>query len=371
MPDLVFLIGRLNREHGGAQQLLFDICNQLPPEFNTTVFYMYGEGTYEGDFKSHGVEVIDISARSNYDVQAFRQFVSNLREQQPDILHTNSTISGVWGRVAGTLAGVPNIVSVEHNVHDSYRPFARHANGITLPLTDVAVGVSQSVTDSMFKPRLLNASGVDRLTIYNGVDIKRIEDSFADSAEVFTEETGLDPETPIVGTVGRLCDQKGFDVLLEAFQTIKSQVANAQLVIVGGGPARGNLESQAESLGIAENVVFTGFVDSVFPLLPQFTIATFPSRWEGFGLAPAEAMVASRPIVASDIPAFREVIGDAGILVPPQNPTALGSAIGSLLKHDQRQTELGEKGYKRVVDRFSIDRTVQEYISLYREVVKS
>jgi glycosyltransferase involved in cell wall biosynthesis len=364
-----FLIGNLNREHGGAQQLLYDICRRLPSTFEATVYYMFGEGTYRSAFEEHGVSVVDVDADSNGDYQAFVRLVGELRDESPDILHTNSTISGVWGRVAGLLAGVPNLVSVEHNVHDSYRPLARYANGFTLPLADAAVGVSRSVTDSLFGQRLLSVSGVRRRTIHNGVDIERIEDAFTDSTRSFTEHTGLDPERPTVGTVGRLCEQKGFDILLEAFPTVQAHANDARLVVVGGGPARDRLEAKADALGVAEDVVFTGYLDSVFPLLPEFTVAAFPSRWEGFGLAPAEAMVARRPVVATDIPAFREVVGEDGVLVQSERPNALGTAIASLLADDDRRRELGEAGYDRVTERFSIDRTVNEYVTLYEELV--
>lgn len=370
MVALAFLIGNLNREHGGAQQLLFDLCSRLPHDFDATVFYMFGEATFREDFEQEGVTVVDIGAQSNYDLRAFARLVARLRDFAPDIIQTNSTISGVWGRVAGSLAGVPVVVSVEHNVHDSYRPFARYANGLTLPLADCAVGVSESVSESLFPRRLLAAAGTERRMIHNGVDIKRIEAAFDGSAEAFEARTGLNPEASVLGTVGRLSEQKGFDVLLEAFPAVRSRVSDVQLVVVGGGPDRSALEAKASSLGVADAVVFTGYVPSVFPLLPHFDVATFPSRWEGFGLVAAEAMVAKRPVVASDIPALREVVDEAGVLVPPEKPNALGAAIASLFEEPSRRDRLGKAGYCRVTSEFSIERTVEEYVSLYRELVK-
>lgn len=369
MVSLAFLVGNFNREHGGAQQLLFDICSHLPAEFDATVYYMFGEGTFEPAFQEAGVSVVDLDADSNYDLRAFRRLVSELRRHGPDVLHTNSPVSGIWGRTAGSLARVPAVLSAEHNVHDSYRPFVRYANGLSLPLANVAVGVGKTVTESMIFPRLLAATGVDRRTILNGVDVARIESKFEGSEETFRRETGIGPGEIVAGTVGRLCEQKGFDVLLEAFPSVLDRVPDARAVVVGDGPARESLERQAETLGIADAVVFTGYVESVYPLLPHFDVAAFPSRWEGLPLAPAEAMVARRPIVASEIPSMAEVVGDAGMLVPPERPEPLGDSIAELLADRPLRESLGDRGYRRVEQRLSIDRTVEEYVELYRDLV--
>jgi glycosyltransferase involved in cell wall biosynthesis len=80
-------------------------------------------------------------------------------------------------------------------------------------------------------------------------------------------------------------------------------------------------------------------------------------------------MIAKRPVVGTNIPAFREVIGDAGVLVEPKNESALATAIISLLENPTRRRELGERGYQRAIENFSIERTVEEYTDLYRELV--
>jgi glycosyltransferase involved in cell wall biosynthesis len=371
MKNIAFIIGNLNKEHGGAQQLLFDICRHLSSsEFETTVYYMFKEGTFTEQFESHGTNVVDLAASSNYDLAAFYRLVRNLRSSSHDIIHTNSPISGCWGRVAAKLGDVPNIVSVEHNFHTEYSRFTRAINGITLLLTDVVVGVSQAVSNSYldWEERLLS-DDTRYETILNGVDINAIRGTFQRSDTVIREYSPYSPSDLIIGTMGRLHKQKGYRYLIRAFPKIKRQSPEAKLLILGDGPARDRLEEIANQSRFQDDIYFTGYVPDVYPFLPNFDISVFPSLWEGFGLTPVESMAAKRPVVGTDIPPFREVIGDAGALVEPEDESALAKAVNSLIESPVRRRELGQKGYERAIENFSIERTVKEYASLYRELV--
>ena len=166
---------------------------------------MFGEGTYAPQFETHGTAVIDLDASSNYDPAAFHRLVNNLRPASHDILQTNSPISGCWGRTAAKVSGVPNIVSVEHNVHVEYAQFTRVVNGLTLPLADAVVGVSEAVSDSYlgWEEQLLG-DAARRVTIRNGVDIERIRETFGRADDVLTEYTPFSPSDFIIGTMGRL-----------------------------------------------------------------------------------------------------------------------------------------------------------------------
>lgn len=370
MVSIAFTIGKLNKEHGGAQQLLFDICRHLPDsEFETTVFYMFGEGTFREQFENQGTSVVSLNASSNYDLGAFYRLVKNLRSTEYDILHTNSPTSGTWGRPAAKLGRIPHVVSVEHNVHTEYTRFTRTVNGLTLPLTDALVGVSESVSESYldWEERLL-CDSTQRVTIYNGVDVEVIRRTFDRSDEVLEEFTPFSPPDTIIGTMGRLHQQKGYEYLVRAFPEIKRRVEDAKLLVLGNGPERETLQRIANRTEYTEDIYFTGYVPDVYPFLPNFDIAAFPSLWEGFGLTPVESMVAKCPVVGTDILPFREVIGDAGVLVEPKSESALAAAIISLAEDTARRRKLGDKGYNRARNKFFIKRTAREYANLYREL---
>ena len=369
--EVAFVIGQLNKEHGGAQQLLYDICRHLPGSFSRTVYYMFGRGSFRADFERHGVRVVPLGARFALDPLAFARFVRALRRQRPDIVHTNSPISGLWGRLGGRLAGGPKLVSVEHSMHDHYRPPARLCNGATLPLADAIVGVSETVLRSLapWENRLLRRSALRRV-ILNAVDVDHIESQMHQQREACQPAPGksFDQSDLVIGTMGRLIPAKGLEHLILAFRVVLQSQPRCRLVLAGDGPQRSMLETLAEREGLQDRVTFTGYLGDVYPLLRQLDIAVFPSLWEGFGLAPVEAMVAGKAIVASDIPTFREVIADTGILVEPGEPEPLARSILSLARDPQRRDALGRHARQRAHERFRAERMADEYRRLYEEL---
>jgi len=373
MIDISFLIGNLNREHGGAQQLLHDLCTHLPDdEFDTTVYYMFGEGTFQPAFEATGADVVAIQANSNYDPHAFVRLVRALNRNCPDILQTNSPVSGAWGRVAAQLVGVPKVVSVEHNVHDAYPYKHRIVNGATLPLADAIVGVSAAVVNSIdgVEGTWLEAtSQPERRSIPNGVDIATINAAQQSPDDILGNYNSIESSDTIIGTMGSHTPQKGFENLVRAMTDLRRRYPDLKAMVLGDGPLRSSLEQIADDEGVADAVTFTGYVEDVYPFLAHFDVGVFPSRWEGFGLVVAEAMAAGVPVVASNIPAFREVVDDAGVLVEPDNSGALADAVGDLLDDQPRRRHLASAGRKRAVQRFSIEKAASEYAELYRTLL--
>src|SRR6185369_13157214 len=177
---------------------------------------------------------------------------------------------------------------------------------------------------------------------------------------------GLDSERPVVGTVGRLEQRKGQDVLLAAIERLKSR-RPAPHLLVGDGPAASDLRKRAEALGVAKLVRFTGTLDDVRPALAAMDVFTLPSREEGMSNALMEAMAAAKPIVATDVGGNGEVLdrGRLGVLVPGDDALALADAVGALLDDRARAAALGAAGRDHVSARWDARAMVGELEAFY------
>lgn len=155
--------------------------------------------------------------------------------------------------------------------------------------------------------------------------------------------------------MGRLVPQKGFDLLLQAFAQIHDRHPTAQLTIWGEGSKRTDLQSQAQRLGLAAKVAFPGFTPAPLEALRAGSIFVFPSRFEGFGLALAEAMSVGLPVIATDCPSGPADIvhhGIDGLLVPNEDVDALARALDRLLSDADLRARLARQA-PAVIERFS------------------
>jgi len=164
---------------------------------------------------------------------------------------------------------------------------------------------------------------------------------------------------------------KGLKYLLEAVAALKLE-RKVQLTVVGKPMKNGYTQGLVESLGIADCVTHLGQVttDELVRHYSTATMVVVPSVYEGFGLPAAEAMCCRTPVVSTTAGALPEIVGDAGILVPPADTRALVEAISSLLDDPHRRNDLGEKGHRRVIDMFNWKNTAIQTVEVYREAIE-
>lgn len=178
---------------------------------------------------------------------------------------------------------------------------------------------------------------------------------------------GLDPDVPVIGTVGRFVPVKGQTYLIEALAQIINHYGPVNLLLVGGGELQSELETQAESLGIADFVHFIGFQEDVTPYMQATDIAAMPSLYEVFSLAMLEFMALGKPVIGSDHSSFREAFKDNqyGLIVPRKDSQALAKAILKLLENEELRYQYGKAGLERVRANFSFNRLVEDMMRLY------
>ncbi len=175
-----------------------------------------------------------------------------------------------------------------------------------------------------------------------------------------------EPRAPMaVLCAGSLNSQKGQDLLIRAAALARERW---DVVLAGAGAAEGRLRRQAAELG--GRVTFAGWRDDVLRLIDDADVVCVPSRWESFGYVALEAMAARRPVVGADVDGVRELIEDGvtGVLVPPEDPAALASALDRLARDPALREALGAAGRSRAERRFSLDLMVGRTLEVYRRV---
>jgi len=339
---------------GGIENRLHHVCRRLGKEHEVFVLTSRLPGTEERE-EMDNYTVIRLPSRylNIYNPPYVR--ISRVREAldelAPDIvdLHyrwAGSLTKGVLGydgpkvyTCHNTLGEGVGLTHYASELND--RMFLRH-----LDQFDRVVCVS----DYMKRDVAARGFSEDRLqTIYNGVDIP--------------EAACMDGD--YILSLGRLVRLKGLDTLIKAMQRTE-----CQLRICGEGPERRNLEKLSQRLGLTDRIDFMGWIseEEKRRMLCECRMFAIPSLHEAYGMVAAEAMSYGKPVLASNTGGLPEVVGDAGILVPPQDEKALAEAINALDHDAEKRLTLGRAARERM-RAFSWDEVARRTAVLYSELV--
>src|SRR5258708_23200104 len=205
---------------------------------------------------------------------------------------------------------------------------------------------------------------LDMQLIPNGVDITRFNPAHVD--------TSIDGREQVAVCVSKLRYEKGIDVLLQAWCLVHQQAPQAQLIIVGDGGLRSQLERLAKSLGIANSVEFTGLQSDIPPQLHRGSLAVLPSRWEGMPNALLEAMACGLPCVATRVSGSEDIIqhGVNGLLVESEDYRDMSLALLTLLRDPLLAQKYGQAARKTIERHYSLEQVMNRYIELYQRIAE-
>ncbi|MFE3992417.1 GT4 family glycosyltransferase PelF [Streptomyces goshikiensis] len=198
-------------------------------------------------------------------------------------------------------------------------------------------------------------------TVYNGVD-----------PHVFPE-AGPEPEVPTLSWCGRIDPIKDLETLIRAYAFMREELPALRLRLFGPVPAgcedyRAGLEKLAAGLGVADGITYEGRIDKVADAYAAGSVVMLSSISEGFPFSIIEAMSCGRTTVSTDVGGVREAVGDTGLVVPPREPETMARATLALLRDDERRAELGRRSRERVVEKFTLHRSVDGFRHIYREL---
>lgn len=307
------------------------------------------------------------SDHSRLNPKSLLDIVKVARQTGADILHLHGYKSCTLGRIAGALLNTP-VVLHEHAAFPTIPAYQQVADWLLAVLNDRVVVNCESVAEFCVEQRSMDPENIE--VIFNGIPLDKFRDVPRKAAEEVANELGIETAAPIVGTVARLDDQKGVRYLLRAVSSIKADVPGTKVLIIGDGNLREELEEEAERLGIAEDVIFTGERRDVPRFYKLMDVKVISSLYEGTTLTVFEAMAAGTPVVATTVDGVEEVIedGSTGILIPPRDPQSIAEAVTTLLRNPDRAQRLSEQA-KQTVKQYDVRTSMRRIENLYRRLL--
>ncbi len=353
----------------GAERCVYELATRLDRDrFDVSVMSLRG-GVVADWLVRAGIKTTSLSMRSKWDISQLHGIVRRLRAENIDILHTHLFHADVVGRIAARLTGIPHLVHTVHVAEQRFRPWHFGWARLTSRWCDRIVCVSGGV-----QAHHSARSGLSRRfyeVIPNGVDTRAYSRD-QQSRITLRKQWGIGDNDVLAAFVGRLDHQKGVDTLIGAVTHLAARGNPVKLVIAGDGPMRQMVETFIACGEGGREARWLGLVEDVRGVLSAADMLIMPSRWEGFGLAVAEAMAAELPVVATRVAGLDEVVADGqtGTLVKPEDYVGLAEAISEMIGDRQLRERFGQAGLKRVRQKYAISDVIEAHQKLYTEIVR-
>ena len=395
---------------GGGEISLFNLVTHLDRTRFEPVVVLASDGALRQKLSDMGVEthVLPLSeavtqvrkdsltgpgAISGGQVWEIVRYVWQLRgfarRRGADILHTNSLKADIIGAIAGRLADLPVVWHVRDRIADDYLPsLATRVFRLMCRVMPSHVVVNSAATlEALQLPAHRRARVIYNGIVHDGLPFAELLDETGELPHVAhlngygevapAPDAPATPDAPIIGLVGRISPWKGQDIFLCAAAQVKERYPDARFQIIGAplfGEENYELELRAlcSELGLDESVEWLGFRTDVPQLIEKMTIVAHASKTgEPFGQVVVEAMMASRPLVATNGGGIPEIVvdGETGLLVPMNDAPAMASALLRLLDQPEWAKQLGQNGQRRAQANFTIAHTVAKINHLYADVL--
>ena len=375
MPKYKVLHLITHLERGGAQDnTLLTVEGLDPNRFEVHVASAPG-GQWESRTREVAEQffVIPSMKRGIYALsngRALFEILNLLRNQHYHIVHTHSTNAGILGRLAAKLANVPIIV---HTVHGfpfddlTYNPVIRtiltYLEWFCARLSDKLVMVSELNKLQALKAGIAPVRKFE--VIHSGIEMARFE---AAETQLTRSCLSLNNNWPIVGWIGRLCEQNAPEVFLLAARRVLQDRPETYFVLAGDG----HLQAHVERLrGNVPQIKLLGYRQDVPQLLRLFNLFVSTVRWAGLGRAVTEAMIAGLPVIATCVNGVPEIVihQKTGLLVPPNDPNTVAKQVCYLLDHPEVAARLSHNAKAMVIHEFRADLMVRRITKLYENLL--
>ena len=353
---------------GGAdQQLLSGARGLLERGHQVFIVSLTPLGEMGLQAQNSGIPILSLEmSRGVPDPRGLLQLARLIRRWRPDVVHSHMVHANLMARAVRLIAPVPALVSTIHNIDEGGRPLMLGYQ-LSNRLVDHMTIVSQAAADRFIRDGIVP----ERLltVLPNGIDTERFRVA-PDIRTSLRQSLGIDREFVWIA-VGRFEIAKDYPNMIAAYREVHRLHPDAVLLVVGRGSLQPDTEALVRDAGLAGVVRFLGVRHDVPELMSAADGYVMSSAWEGMPIVLLEAASAALPIVATAVGGNQEVVraDESGFLVPPRDSAALASAMLRLMElPESSRRGMGERGKEFVQSQYSLDRVVDRWEALYREV---
>lgn len=350
----------------GAENVAINLTKGINRKrgFKSVIGIIIKEDEYKKEIekacKKYDIKRYYIKCGNKINLSVILEIRKILFKDKINILHSHGYKADIYNYLATINTNVKKVATCHNWLGDSYKmSFYSLIDRFALKKFDYVVAVSAQIREILINSKIPK----EKISIIsNGIDINE----FKNISASIRSDLGIKDNEVVIGTIGRLSEEKGHKHLLNISRSIFKEHPFVIFLIIGDG----NLKNYYEKKYSEQFIIFTGFRTDIAALLRSMDIFVLPSLTEGLPIALLEAMAAKLPIVASDVGAIPMVVknNESGYLVPPGNEKVLKRSILSLVKNKEKREKFGGIGYSIVENEFSEDKTVNSYLNLYSRV---
>jgi len=347
---------------GGAEKVVVSLSEAIASRgCDVLIVYLTGEAVVLP--KNPKINLMNLGIQSK--MGAFNALIK-LRKLvvsfQPDVVHSHMFHANILARLLRMVIPIRRLICTAHSNNEGNK-LRMLVYRLTDALADISTNVSSSAVEDFIKKKATKSGRM--IHIHNGIDSNLFK---FNPKERLNQRQALSIEAncKMLLAVGRLDEAKDYPNLLYALSKLPKSVKHYKLYIVGDGPLREELEELAIQLNLLDHILFLGIRQNVADLMSAADVFVLSSAWEGFGLVVAEAMACERVVVATDCGGVKEVVGETGLLVRPQDSTSLAQVLHTALNlSDIQCATLGHTARLRVIDLFTLEVAISKWLRLY------
>jgi glycosyltransferase involved in cell wall biosynthesis len=367
MTDSPVLHLVVSTQPGGGPQHVLTLTTWLRERGWRPIVAGPRDGALFERFGSSGIETLPLET-AKLSPGTLLRAARLVRERGIRLVHSHGKGAGVYARLLARTQGI-HAVHTFHGIHfERYGALGRAAY-LTLERrlarwTDVVINVSRAQEAEGLALRLFSRR--QSRVVPNGIDVPGLRAAALDRHDARVA-LGAAPGTPLVGCAARFDEVKRLDVLLEAVAATDGPPPSVALI--GRGEEEPRLRALAAGLGLGRRVIFAGEIPEAARLFPAFDVYCAPSRKEGMPLGVLESMALGVPVLASDIPAHREVLGETSAGLVPLTPADFAKAIASMLADPTARAALAAEQRTRARSEFDARDMLSAVERIYRQVL--